>query len=49
VEREEVGEETMVFDNTARTVGALRAGEWERPFRESWHAKAFPLTRPEAR
>lgn len=45
VEREEVGDETMVFDNTARTVGALRAGEWERPFHESWHVRAFPSAR----
>ena len=39
----EVGEDTVVFDNTVATVGDLRAGKWERPFRESWHAKAFPL------
>jgi hypothetical protein len=39
----EVGEETVVFDNTVATVGDLRAGKWERPFRDSWHAKAFPL------
>jgi len=39
--RGEVGPETPVFDNTARSVGAIRAGEWERPMRDSWHAKAF--------
>jgi hypothetical protein len=39
----EVGEETVVFDNTVATVGDLRAGRWERPFRDAWHAKAFPL------
>ncbi len=38
----EVGEDTPVFD-TVSTVGDLRAGRWERPFREAWHAKAFPL------
>lgn len=38
-----VDAETPVFDNTVSTVGALRAGEWERPLRESWHARAFPL------
>jgi hypothetical protein len=43
-----VGEESVVFDNTVATVGALRAGEWERPFREAWHAKAFPLGAPSA-
>ena len=37
----EVAGETPVFDNTAPTVGAVRRGEWERPMRESWHAKAF--------
>ena len=39
----EVGEDTVVFDNTVATVGDLRAGRWERPFRDSWHARAFPL------
>lgn len=37
----EVDAGTAVFDNTAATVGALRAGEWERPMRESWHGRAF--------
>lgn len=39
----EVGEETPVFDNTIATVGDVRAGRWERPFRDSWHARSFPL------
>ena len=39
----EVGEETVVFDNTVRTVGELRAGRWETRFRDAWHARAFPL------
>jgi len=39
----QVGEDTVVFDNTVATVGDLRAGRWERPFRDAWHAKAFPL------
>ena len=39
----EVGEETVVFDNTIGSVGDVRAGRWERPFRESWHARSFPL------
>ena len=38
-----VGEDTVVFDNTVSSVGDLRAGKWERPFRDAWHAKAFPL------
>jgi hypothetical protein len=37
----EVGESTTVFDNTVGTVGAIRHGEWERPFAESWHSRAF--------
>lgn len=39
----EVGEETVVFDNTVDTVGAVRGGRWEVPLRESWHAQAFPV------
>ncbi|HTL52348.1 MAG TPA: hypothetical protein VL860_07240 [Planctomycetota bacterium] len=35
--------DTLVFDMTLERVGDLRAGRWERPFRESWHAKAFRL------
>lgn len=37
----EVGPATTVFDNTITRVGQLRAGEWERPARESWHGRAF--------
>jgi hypothetical protein len=37
----QVAADTLVFDNTLTTVGALRAGEWERPFQGSWHARAF--------
>mgnify|MGYP006216184961 CR=1 FL=1 len=29
------------IDNTAGTMAQIRAGEWERPFGESWHGKAF--------
>jgi hypothetical protein len=36
-----VGEDTRVFDNTVGTLGALRAGEWERPMRDAWHGRAF--------
>jgi hypothetical protein len=39
----EVSEDTVVFDNTVATVGDLRAGRWEKPFRDAWHARAFPL------
>ena len=39
----EVDGDSVVFDNTVATVGALRAGEWERPLREAWHARAFSV------
>ncbi len=42
-QRGEVHGETQVFDNTVASVGAVRAGAWERPLRESWHAKAFSV------
>lgn len=35
--------ETPVFDGTVRTLGEVRAGRWERPFAESWHAEHFAL------
>ena len=38
-----VGEDTVVFDITIGTVGALRAGNWEVPAKRSWHARAFSL------
>lgn len=42
-----VKEETIVFDNTIGTVGELRAGGWEKPLRDSWHARAFPVASSE--
>jgi hypothetical protein len=36
-----VGPETIVFDNTAATLGAVRAGEWEREMKDAWQGKAF--------
>jgi hypothetical protein len=41
VQSGEVGEDTVVFNNTIATVGELLAGKWEVPLRESWHAQAF--------
>jgi hypothetical protein len=41
VDAGEIDDETMVFDNTVASAGAVRAGEWEKRFAESWHAKAF--------
>ena len=37
----EVGAGTTVFDNTITRVVQLRAGEWERPARDTWHGRAF--------
>lgn len=36
--RDVATEETVVFDPTVETLGAVRSGAWERPARESWHA-----------
>jgi len=37
----DVSDSTIVFDNTVGTVGAIRHGDWERPFRGSWQERAF--------
>ncbi|HEX8242331.1 MAG TPA: hypothetical protein VF541_02500 [Longimicrobium sp.] len=42
----EVGEDTVVFDNTVTTIGQMRAGRWETRFRDAWHARAFPIGAP---
>jgi hypothetical protein len=39
--RGEVGLDTVVFDATLTRVGELRAGRWEVPAGEAWHARAF--------
>jgi hypothetical protein len=36
-----VSRDTVVFDNTVPSLGALRAGRWETPARASWHGRAF--------
>jgi len=36
---------TRVFDPTITTVGELRTGRFERPLRDSWHARAFSSPR----
>jgi hypothetical protein len=36
-----VTRQTVVFDNTLTTVGAVREGRWEVPAGESWHGQAF--------
>lgn len=36
-----VGPDTVVFDNTIQTVGALRERRWELPANRSWHGRAF--------
>ena len=37
----EITADAIVFDNTAGRVADVREGRWERPARESWHARAF--------
>ncbi len=34
--------DTTVFDNSVTRVGQVRAGQWERPARDSWHGKLLP-------
>ncbi len=36
-----VGPDTVVFDNTIQTTGALRDRRWEVPARRSWHGRGF--------
>ena len=40
-EQGSVGLDTIVFDNTIQTVGALRDGRWELPANRAWHRRAF--------
>ena len=37
----EVGPDTTVFNNTLTSLGDVRAGRWEVPAADSWHARAF--------
>lgn len=37
----EVGPRTTVFDNTLTRLGDVRAGRWETPAANAWHARAF--------
>ena len=41
-----VGNETLVLDLTLDNLGQIRRGEIQKPFEQSWHAKAFPLPSP---
>ena len=41
VEAERARQDTVVFDNTVTTVGAVRDGRWELPAANSWHGRAF--------
>ncbi len=36
-----VSPDTIVFDNTITTLGAVREGRWETAARETWHGRAF--------
>lgn len=42
IARGEVEASTIVFDNTVRTLGQIRRGEWERALSESWHRVFLP-------
>jgi hypothetical protein len=37
----DVTPDTTIFDNAASRVADVHEGRWERPARESWHARAF--------
>ena len=41
VESGSISQDTVVFDNTVTTVGAVRDGRWELPAVNSWHGRAF--------
>lgn len=43
VESGQVSEETTVFNNAVQTLEDLREGKWQLAFKDSWHAKRFPL------
>lgn len=36
-----VNADTVVFDNTVPTVGAIRAGKWETVAKDTWYGRAF--------
>lgn len=37
----EISPDTTVFNNTLTSLGDVRAGRWEVPAADSWHARAF--------
>ena len=41
VESGSISQETVVFDNTVTTAGAVRDGRWELPAANAWHGRAF--------
>ncbi len=43
-----VDADTIVFDRTVGRVGDLRAGRWELPARDAWHARAFDFRAPQS-
>jgi hypothetical protein len=44
----EVDAGTTVFDNTVRSVGAVRSGRWETAAAESWHARLIEAASADA-
>lgn len=41
VEREEISPDTVVFDTLINRLSELRSGQFEKKFRESWHARTY--------
>ena len=41
VESGAISQDTVVFDNTVTSAGAVRDGRWELPAANSWHGRAF--------
>lgn len=46
VDSGEITAETPTFDTTIQTLSQLNAGMLERAFKDSWHARSFPLPQP---
>ena len=43
VEQGKVTEDTLVFDTLLQALGDLRQGRFLKPFKDSWHARTYPV------
>lgn len=43
VEKGQITENTIGFNNIIQTAGELRASKWEAPMKETWHRQAFGI------